>query len=129
MELIKDLVIRILEAKDFDELKSIGKDLFELEETPGKNVLLSTYRAKKNTLLDQKKSEDSLFADLYWLIVSPGSSGSRIGKILYRLKDTGLLSKGELNILFELYERKKAREEKKNNNDIEEDSIEIENED
>lgn len=131
MDLIKDLAVKIVEAKDFEELKNVGKGLFALEESQDKSVLLASYKAKKRALVEQKKNEDSLFADLYWLIVSPASSSSRIGKILYKLKDTSLLSKGELSVLFEIYEKKKTREEEKkidNNNDMEEDIIEVENE-
>lgn len=43
---------------------------------------------------------------------------SRLGRLLYKLKDTDLLSKEEVNVLFDLYERKKRRLEESANENI-----------
>lgn len=118
---IKNLAVKILEVRNLDELKSVGKELFELEESSDKNVLLASYIAKRNAIINEKKNEDSLFADIFWLISAPDKSYNRIGKLLYRLKETDLLSKAELNILFEMYNKKRDKIEKK-----EEERVEIE---
>jgi len=109
---VKELINRILDANDFDELRLIGREIFEMEDGYEKRMIISVYKEKKITLLNMKKSEDSLFSDIYWLIVSPSKSFNRIGKLLYRLKDSGLLSKSELNLLFEIYDKKKEKIEK-----------------
>jgi len=106
---IKDLINEIIDVKDLDSLKEIGKKLYEMEESYEKRMVLTLFKEKKNAILNEKKGEDSIFADLYWIIVAPDKSFSRIGRLLYRLKDSNLLSKAELNALFEIYEKKKQR--------------------
>lgn len=121
--MVKELVNKILDSKNLDELKEVGKTIFEMEDGTEKRIVMSVYRERKNAIINELKSSDSMFADLYWIIHNPGKSLSRVGKLLYRLKGSDLLSKSELSVLFDLYEKKKEKMEK----GIEGDDIETEN--
>lgn len=122
--MIKELVSKILDSKNLDELKEAGKILFEMEDGIQKRIVASVYREKKNAIINELKNNDSMFSDLYWLIHDPQKSFSRIGKLLYRLKSCDIISKSELSILFDLYEKKKKRLEK----EVEKGEVELETE-
>ncbi|MEM4958813.1 MAG: hypothetical protein QXX12_02945 [Nanopusillaceae archaeon] len=118
---MKELVLKIMDASTLNELKEVGRVIFEMEESPEKRLITRVYKERKQMIIDQMKMEDSLFSDIYWLIATAHVKNiSRLGRLLYKLKDTNLLSKEEINVLFDIYERKKKKLEETINENVNE---------
>lgn len=121
---MKELVLKIMDASTLNELKEVGRIIFEMEESPEKRMITKLYKEKKQIIIDQMKVSDSIFSDIYWLIVTANTKNiSRLGKLLYKLKDTNILKKEEISVLFDVYESKKKKLEE----EINETSNEVEN--
>ena len=121
------LASKITNCHNLDELSEIGKELIAYEMNGYKKALITIYKTKRGEIIKDLLLNQSIFTDCYFLIKeSQGNTLKRVGKILYHLKEKNVLSKGELNYLFEYYERKKNSLQNEINGTKDEEEIENE---
>jgi hypothetical protein len=110
-QVLVDYISKISQAKNLEELYTLGKELTLYEGNGYKKAAIAAYKIKKQEIVQEMIQNNGVFANLYFLIkMSNGDILKQIGKLLYNLKQ--YLPKAEISYLFELYESKKAKEEK-----------------
>jgi hypothetical protein len=106
-----DFVSKIGQAKNLEELYTLGKELTLYEGNGYKKAAVAAYKIKKQEIAQEMIQENSLFSNLYFLIkMSDNDTLKQVGKLLYNLKQ--FLPKAEISYLFDIYEAKKAKIEK-----------------
>lgn len=115
-EVFNVLSERIMKSETLEEIYEIGKELTSFELNSFKRALLILYKDKKKEIIRNKLNENTIFSNLYYMIITSDEKVMKnIGKLLYNIKNTNILTKEELNELFEVYERQK---EKTKNNEL-----------
>jgi len=118
----KDLVEftqAVANAQTLDSLSEISKRLLAYDMNGYKASVVTMIKSRRREIVDTLLKEKPLFNSLYFLIrTSCGNTFKQVGKLLYSLKDYGVLTKGEINYLFDIYE---SRKQKLNNTNPEED--------
>ncbi len=110
-EVFEESLQKIMSCGSLDELVEIGKEMVNYEMNGYKKALIHVYKTKRKEIVQKLIQENGIFANLYFLIkTSSGNTLKQVGKLLYNIKNCGILSKGELNYLFEIYEQKRDRE-------------------
>ncbi|MGC9000894.1 hypothetical protein [Caldisericum sp.] len=113
-----NFISKISQAKNFEELYEIGKELVNYEGNGYKKVAVTAYKIKKQEIVQAMLQENNLFSNLYFLIkMSDNDTLKQVGKLLYNLKQ--FLPKAEISYLFDIYEAKKAKIEKETEAEIE----------
>lgn len=106
---VKELVNKIFSAKTLEDLSDIGKTLLEIN-NGYKKALVELYKRRKQEVISEYLKQDSIFSNLYFIIAKANKEIiGNIGRLLYKIKDTGILSKYEINVLFDYYDRKRNR--------------------
>ncbi|MEM5784879.1 MAG: hypothetical protein QXF15_04035 [Candidatus Aenigmatarchaeota archaeon] len=107
--MVTELVNEIMNAKDISQLTEVGKKLVEMENGGYKKALVTLYKQRKRELISEQLNQDSVFSNLYFIIakVKDPDVLKNVGRLIYKLKD--VLTKQEINVLFECYERKKEK--------------------
>lgn len=109
-DVFKKVTDEILNCSNLSEIYEIGKKLAEYELNGFKRALLALYREKKREIVDNMLKENTIFSNLYYIIMTSSENTLKnVGKLLYNLKATEVLKKEELNELFDAYERRKEK--------------------
>lgn len=121
---IKELVNKIFNAETLEDLSNVGKALLETN-NGYKRALVELYKRKKQEIISGLLRNDSVFSNLYFIIAKANKEIiGNIGKLLYKIKDTGILTKYEINVLFDYYDKKRNRLTKSHEVDTEVEDVE-----
>lgn len=111
-EVFGQFVQRITSCDTLDELAEIGKDLILYDVNGYKRAAIMMYKTRKAEIMQELVQNNKVFSALYFLLkLTEGNALKQVGKLIYGLMDKGVLTKGEINCLFDLYEKRKSKDE------------------
>jgi len=100
----------IANAQTLDDINEINKRLLSYEMNGYKASVVTMAKTRRREIIEKLIQEKPVFNATYFLIrTANGNTLKQAGKLLYALKEYGVLTKGEVNYLFDVYESRKQK--------------------
>jgi len=105
-----DFTSAIANAQTLDDINEINRKLLSYEMNGYKASVVTIAKTRRREIIEKLIQEKPIFNAMYFLIrTANGNTLKQAGKLLYALKEYGVLSKGEVNYLFDIYESRKQK--------------------